>query len=68
MKTLVILILLFDGTFLKQNIILPAPTEVHDCLNYGEMFKETISTYRQEPYQGWYLNNGRGIIFGIMCE
>ena len=68
MKTLIILILLFDGTFLKQNIILPAPTEVHDCLNYGEMFKETISTYKQEPNQGWYLNDGRGIIFGIMCE
>ena len=52
MKTLIILILLFDGTFLKQNIILPAPTEVHDCLNYGEMYKETISTYRKEPSPG----------------
>lgn len=68
MKTLIILILLFDGTFLKEKILLPAPTEVHNCLNYGDMYKKAISTYKQEPSQGWYLNNGRGIIFGIMCE
>ena len=46
--------------------------EVHECLLFADDHREAIATYKEYPEdpmkQGWYLNDGRGIIFGIMCE
>ena len=64
-KTLIMLILLFDGTLLQERVELPVPTTPHNCLNYGEMYRDSIATYRKN---GYYLNDGRGTIQGYMCE
>ena len=72
MKTLIILILLFDGTLLKEKIILPVETTPQNCLAYGRMYVETITTYKKfedEPMRrGHYLNDKRGTIHGYYCE
>ena len=71
MKTLIILVLLFDGTLLQEKIILPVKTDVHSCLNYGEMYVRSITTYKQSEdgkRNGHYLNDKRGTIQGYYCE
>ena len=35
-KTLIILILLFDGTLLKKSYELSRPMEVHECLMFAD--------------------------------
>jgi len=70
-KTLVILILLFDGTLLKERYDLSRPMEVHECLMFGDIHREAISTYKEfndAIRNGWYLNDGRGTIQGFICE
>jgi hypothetical protein len=70
-KTLVILILLFDGTLLKERYDLSRPMEVHECLMFGDVHREAISTYKEfndAIRNGWYLNDGRGTIQGFICE
>jgi hypothetical protein len=71
MKTLIILVLLFNGTLLKEEVVLPAPTEVYNCLLYGDMYVDTIATYKEfdDPMlNGYYLNDKRGTIQGYYCE
>ena len=71
MKTLVILVLLFDGTLLQEKVILPVKTDVYSCLNYGEMYVESITTYKQfktNNRNGHYLNDKRGTVQGYYCE
>jgi len=63
-KTLIILILLFDGELVKQKFELPIQMSVYECLNFSEKYRETIATYRDNHY---YLNDGRGTIQGFMC-
>ena len=70
-KTLIILILLFDGTLLKESYDLARPMEVHECLMFGDIHREAISTYKEfndAIRNGWYLNDGRGTIQGFICE
>ena len=70
-KTLVILILLFDGTLLKERYDLSRPMEVHECLMFGDTHREAISTYKEfddAMRNSWYLNDGRGTIQGFICE
>ena len=70
-KTLVILILLFDGTLLKERYDLSRPMEVHECLMFGDVHREAISTYKEfddAMRNGWYLNDDRGTIQGFICE
>ena len=70
-KTLVILILLFAGTLLKESYELSRPMDVHECLLFADDHREAISTYKEfeDPMkQGWYLNDGRGTIQGFICE
>ena len=47
MKTLVLLVLLFDGTLLYEKVILPTETTAHHCLSYGRMYVESITTYKE---------------------
>jgi len=63
-KTLIILILLFDGELVKQKFELPIQMSVYECLSFSEKYRETIATYRDNHY---YLNDGRGTIQGFMC-
>ena len=70
-KTLIILILLFDGTLLKESYELTRPMDVHECLLFADDHREAISTYKEfeDPMkQGWYLNDGRGTVQGFICE
>jgi hypothetical protein len=70
-KTLIILILLFDGTLIQEKYELTRPMEVHECLLFGDDHREAISTYKEfenASKNGWYLNNGRGTIQGHICE
>ena len=71
-KTLVILILLFDGTLLKESYELTRLMDVHECLLLAEDHREAISTYKEfkdNPMkQGWYLNDNRGTVQGFICE
>ena len=79
-KTLVIIILLFNGTVVKDHIIFNPPIDLMDCLVLGDAHRRIFSTYRWgDQYgaptfkfdgmrQGWYLNDGRGTIQGHYCE
>ena len=79
-KTLVIIILLFNGTVEKQILEFTPPMDVMDCLALGDAYREVMSTYSWgEQYgaptfkfdgmrRGWYLNDGRGTIQGHYCE
>jgi len=67
-KTLVILILLFNGELVKEKLVLPIEMDVHKCLTFSEKYRETVSTYKSDiTTQGWYLNDGRGTIQGFIC-
>ena len=71
MKTLIILILLFDGTVLKESYELSRPMEVHECLLFADDHREAISTYKDFDNvmkNGWYLNDGRGTVQGFICS
>ena len=70
-KTLVILILLFDGNLIKETYKLSWFVEVHECLMFADAHRETIATYKEfeDPMKnGWYLNDGRGTVQGFICE
>jgi len=70
-KTLVILILLFDGTVLQEEYPLLRPMEVHECLMFADDHREAIATYKEfddAMRNSWYLNDGRGTVQGFICE
>ena len=70
-KTLIILVLLFDGTLIQERYELSRPMDVYECLTFGDDHREAISTYKEFDdnfKNGWYLNDGRGTIQGHMCE
>jgi|TARA_R100001594_G_scaffold74471_4_gene109136 hypothetical protein len=70
-KTLIILILLFDGTLVKEKYDLARPMEVHECLMLADDHREAIATYKEfedAMRNGWYLNDGRGTWQGVICE
>ena len=79
-KTLVILILLFDGTLVKNRLNFNPTVDVLDCLALGDAYRETFATHTWGDQhgapdfsidymrQGWYLNDGRGTIQGHYCE
>ena len=71
-KTLVILILLFNGTLLQERYDLNRPMDVYECLLFADDHREAIATYKEYPEdpmkQGWYLNDGRGTWQGVICE
>jgi len=70
-KSLIILVLLFDGTLIQEKYELTRPMEVHECLLFADDHREAISTYKEfenANKNGWYLNDGRGTIQGHICE
>ena len=79
-KTLVIIILLFNGTVLKQHIEFTPPIDLMDCLALGDVYREVMSTHSwgdqkgppdfkfEAMRQGWYLNDGTGTIQGNICS
>ena len=69
-KTLIILILLFDGTLIKETLEFTKPVEVHECLMFADDHREAIAVYKDnDDYtSGWYLKDGRGTVQGFICE
>ena len=70
-KTLIILILLFDGTLIKEEYPLARLMEVHECLLFADDHREAIATYREfndAMKNGYYLDDGRGTWQGVICE
>jgi hypothetical protein len=70
-KTMIILILLFNGTLVKEKYDLSRPMDVYECLLFADDHREAISTYREFEdvmLNGWYLNDNRGTWQGVICE
>ena len=70
-KTLIILILLFDGTLVKEPLEFEKPVTVADCLMFADDHREGIAIYREDGdsnRSGWYLKDGRGTVQGFICE
>ncbi len=70
-KTLIILVLLFDGTLVQEKYELTREMPVEECMQYGDDHREAIAEYKEFKYNlknGWYLKDGRGTIQGHMCE
>ena len=79
-KTLIILVLLFNGTVLQKEIHFNPPIDVMECLALGDAYREVMSTHSWgEQYgaptfkfdatrNGWYLNDGTGTIQGHHCK
>ena len=69
-KTLIILILLFDGTLIKETLEFTKPVEVHECLMFAYDHREAIAVYKDNDdlTSGLYLKDGRGTIQGFICE
>jgi hypothetical protein len=68
-KTLIIMVLLFDGEVVLEKYDLSRSMEIHECLMLADEHREAISTYKSDGMkQGWYLNNNSGTIQGFICE
>ena len=68
-KTLVIMILFFNGELVLEKYKLSRPMEINECLMFADEHREAISTYKGDGMkQGWYLNDNRGTIQGFICE
>ena len=70
-KTLVILILLFNGEIVKEKLYFAKPVTALECLEFADNHKEEIATHfwvKDIMKSGYYLNDGRGTIQGFICE
>jgi len=77
---LMLLLLQFDGTLVKEILEFIRPTLLWECMEFANQYRETISTYQEfgltgQPIdhhgramnQGWYLNDRSGTWQGSMC-
>ena len=46
-KTLIILVLLFDGTLIQERYDLAREMSVYECLQYGDDHREAIAEYKE---------------------
>ena len=70
-KTLIVLILLFDGTLLKEKLEFDKPITILECLEFADQHMEEIATHiwvKDVMKSGYYLNDKRGTIQGFICE
>jgi len=70
-KTLIVLILLFDGTLIKEELHFAKPVTILECLDFSNKHREEIATHfwvKDVMKSGYYLNDGRGTIQGFVCE
>ena len=63
-KTLIILILLFNGELLQEKLELPVGMSPYECLDFADKYRETVATFKNNHY---YLNDNRGTIQGFIC-
>jgi|TARA_R110000787_G_scaffold33952_1_gene88409 hypothetical protein len=70
-KTLIILILLFDGTLVKEQLHFDKEVTVLECLEFADQHREEIATHfwvKDVMKSGYYLNDGRGTVQGFICD
>jgi len=63
-KTLIILVLLFNGELVKEKFELPIEMTAYECLDFSEKYREVHSIYKNNRH---YLKDGRGTIQGFIC-
>jgi len=69
-KTLIVLILLFDGTLIKEKLEFDKPITILECLEFSDKHREEIASHiwvKNVMKSGYYLNDGRGTIQGFIC-
>ena len=69
-KTLVVLILLFDGRVIQEQLWFNKPVTVLECLEFSDKHREEIASHfwvKNVMKSGYYLNDGRGTIQGFIC-
>ena len=66
---LVLLLLQFDGTLIKEVLEFTRPVTLMECLDFADGHREAIATHSwTEPRgQSWYLHDGTGTYQGSMC-
>ena len=70
-KTLVVLILLFDGTLVQEKIQFEKQITVLECLEFANKHREDIATHfwmEDVMKSGYYLNDKRGTVQGFICN
>jgi hypothetical protein len=70
-KTLVILILLFNGEIVKEKLHFAKPVTILECLEFANQHREEITTHiwvKDVMKSGYYLNDNRGTVQGFICE
>ena len=69
-KSLVVIVLLFDGSLTLERLQFKQPVTLEVCSEMSDLHRTAYATYRSDlgPYQGWYLNDGRGLIQGYICD
>ena len=60
-KSLLIVILLFNGNLHLEYFELSRQMNLHECLSFADDHREGIK-------HGWYLNDGRGTVQGFICQ
>ena len=69
-KTLVILILLSNGTVVQEQLYFDEPVTTLECLEFSDKHREEIAAHfwvKDVMKHGYYLNNDRGTIQGFIC-
>ena len=69
-KTLVVLILLFNGTLVQEQLYFDEPVTTLECLEFSDKHREEIAAHfwvKDVMKHGYYLNNDRGTIQGFIC-
>ena len=68
---LVLLLLQFDGTLVKEVLEFARPMTLLECGDFADAHREAIATHKwvEEDLMksGWYLNDGTGTWQGSMC-
>ena len=70
-KTLVILILLFNGEIVKEKLYFAKSVTALECLEFADQHMEEIATHiwvKDVMKSGYYLNDNRGTVQGFICE
>ena len=70
-KTLIILILLFNGEIVEEKLQFEKQMTVLECLEFADKHVEEIATHiwvKDVIKSGYYLNDKRGTVQGFICE
>jgi len=68
---LVLLLLQFDGTLVKEILEFTRPVTLTECLDFGNVHREAVATYvfeeKGKNVNVWLLNDGSGTWQGYQC-